>query len=65
MRDDYKISGQTTSLEVSIETNLVKTLKEMEKHTHLSISEMTNTALKNFVSRHSDFLPPRAEKSTQ
>lgn len=58
MREDYKISGKTTRIEVEVEKEVAEKLLTMEKHTKLSSSELANTALKRFISAHKDFLPP-------
>ncbi len=57
MLDDYKLKGQTEKLEVEIELEVAKTLHLMEKHSQLTQSEITNTALKRFIASHKDFLP--------
>ncbi len=59
MRDDYKITAATAKLQVEIEKEIVETLAAMEKHTKLTVSELTNTALKRFITQHSDFLPKK------
>jgi hypothetical protein len=58
MRDDYKINGSTTPLQIQIEPNVSETLKKMEAYTKIPVSELANTALKRFISSHKDFLPP-------
>lgn len=57
MRDDYKIKGPTAKLEVEIESTILEKISAMEKASRLSVSEMTNTALKRFIATHKDFLP--------
>lgn len=57
MRDDYKLVGKTTRLEVEVEKDVQEKLLAMEKHSKLTLSELTNTALKRFISAHKDFLP--------
>lgn len=64
MRDDYKITSATAKLEVEIEKSIVEKLMAMEKFAKLSRSELTNTALKRFISQHKDFLPPESEKKS-
>lgn len=61
MRDDYKIKGQTAKLELEVEKEIVEKLLEMEKHSKITRSELANTALKRFISHHSDFLPPKGK----
>lgn len=58
MRDDYKIKGATAKLEVDVEDWIVTELKTMAGHCGHNESELTNTALRQFLSRHKDFLPP-------
>lgn len=57
MRDDYKLIGKTARLEVEVEKEVEEKLRDMEKHSKLTKSEITNTALKRFISSHKDFLP--------
>jgi hypothetical protein len=59
MRDDYKLKTPLLKLEVEIEKDTVEKILEMEKHSKLTRSELTNTALKRFISAHKDFLPPK------
>lgn len=59
MRDDYKIKSSTERLEIEIEKEVRDTLMKMSEHTKLTPSEITNTALKRFISHHKDFLPNR------
>ena len=58
MREDYRIKGQTVKIEVQVESDVAEKLARMETYSKLTQSELTNTALKMFISRHSDFLPP-------
>jgi hypothetical protein len=60
MRDDYKIKGSKVKLEVEVEAAVAEILAEMEKFSKLSRSELTNTALKRFITSHKDFLPPHS-----
>jgi len=57
MRDDYKLKGATANLSVQIEKEVVERILTMEKYTGLSAAELTNTALKRFITHHSDFMP--------
>jgi hypothetical protein len=57
MREDYKLKGATARLQVEVETDVAVKIQAMEKHTGLSASELANTALKRFITHHSDFLP--------
>ena len=60
MREDYKLKGPTTKIgELELEKEVAEKLIAMEKYSKLSQSELANTALKRFISHHSDFLPPK------
>lgn len=60
MRDDYKMKGPLSKVEIEIEKEVCDKLMTMEKHSKMSRSELTNTALKRFISAHKDFLPMEA-----
>ena len=62
MRDDYKLKGPLSKLELELEKEVTELIIQMEKHSKLTRSELANTALKRFISQHKDFLPPRREK---
>lgn len=62
MRDDYKIKGTSTKIQIEVEAKVAQTLAEMEKFSKHSLSELANTALKRFISGHKDFLPPPEKK---
>lgn len=57
MRDDYKIQDPTQKIEITVETKVAERLRDMEKHTKHTLSELANTALKRFIAHHKDFLP--------
>lgn len=57
MRDDYKLKGATARMEINVEKDVAERIAAMEKHTGLSASELANTALKRFITHHSDFMP--------
>lgn len=57
MRSDYKIEGDTVRIEIQVEKVVAEALERMEKFSKHSKSELTNTALKRFISQHKDFLP--------
>jgi hypothetical protein len=59
MRDDYKLQGKTAPMQIQVEADVAEKLAAMEKYTGHSVSELANTAIKNFITRHSDFLPPK------
>ena len=62
MRDDYKMKGELAKIEIQVEKEIAEMLATMEKFTKLTRSELTNTALKRFISQHKDFLPPSSSK---
>ena len=62
MLDDYKLNGRTKKLDVEVEAEVAEILSVMEKHSKFSQSEITNTALKRFISQHKDFLPTLDKK---
>lgn len=62
MRDDYKLKGSLSKLEIEVEKETAEIILAMEKQTKISRSELANTALKRFISSHKDFLPPRDKK---
>lgn len=62
MREDYKLQGATSKWAVEIEKEVAETLLIMEKHSQLTCSELTNTALKRFITTHKDFLPASEKK---
>ena len=57
MLDEYKIEGQKARLEIEVQKEVGETLKKMEAHMKISVSELANTALKRFITAHKDFLP--------
>lgn len=57
MREDYKIQGPVSKLSVEVQADVVEMLKAMEEHTSINISELTNTALRRFITAHKDYLP--------
>lgn len=57
MRDDYKITKPTGSINVQIESQVIEMLSAMESHTKITVSELANTALRRFIGAHKDFLP--------
>jgi hypothetical protein len=65
MRDDYKLKGSTSKIEVEVEKEVAEKLSKMEGYTKLTKSELANTALKMFISRHKDFLPPSETRPPQ
>jgi hypothetical protein len=58
MREDYKIKGSTAKLQIEVEKEVAEKLAAMEKFKGLSVSELANTALKRFITQHTDFMPP-------
>ena len=57
MREDYKLKGAVSKLEVQVEKDVAEKLAAMETYSKISRSELVNTALKRFISQHKDFLP--------
>jgi hypothetical protein len=62
MRDDYLLKGPKVKIEIEVEAPVAEALAAMEKYSKHSRSELTNTALKRFITGHKDFLPPEAKK---
>lgn len=62
MKEDYKIQGPVTKISVEVEKEIAEKLVLMEKYSKFSVSEITNTALKRYISQHKDFLPPSDER---
>lgn len=62
MKDDYKLNGKTSKVQVEIEQPVLDKIQAMADYTQISLSELTNTALKRFASGHKDFLPPGYKK---
>jgi hypothetical protein len=58
MRDDYQLKGPKVKLEIEVEATVAEALASMEKYSKHTRSELTNTALKRFITSHKDFLPP-------
>ncbi len=59
MRDDYKLKGATAKITIEVEKEVAENLAKMETYSKHSQSELTNTALKRFITQHKDFLPPK------
>ncbi len=57
MLDEYKMKGATKKIEIEVEVSVIEKLLVMEEFSHLTKSEIANTALKRFISAHKDFLP--------
>jgi hypothetical protein len=64
MREDYKLKGSITKMQVEVEKNVSEQIAAMERYTKLSASEIANTALKRFIAAHKDFLPPEPPKGS-
>ena len=62
MLDDYKMMGTTKEIQISVEEEVAVTLAAMAQYSGINASELTNTALKRFISHHKDFLPPAPMK---
>lgn len=59
MKEDYPLKGATTEITVTLEKGVAETLKKMTEFTKFSESELINTAVKRFISVHSDFYPKK------
>jgi hypothetical protein len=59
MKEDYALKGSTAKAEFSLEKEVIETIKKMSEYTKFSESEIVNTAVKRFISTHSDFLPKK------
>ena len=64
MREDYKLKGQTSRVEIELEAPVAEALMKMEGFSKFSRSELANTALKRFISTHKDFMPPATSTSS-
>ncbi len=64
MRDDYRLKGATVHFEVTVEKDVAEKIAAMEKKTKLTASELANTALKRFITHHSDFLPEDSHRNS-
>lgn len=49
----------TIKVELELELDVKNKLTTMESHTKISRSELTNIALKRFISQHKDYFPPK------
>ena len=59
MKDDYPLKGETVKAPFELEKEVLEILKKMSDYTKFSESEIVNTAVKRFISTHSDFLPKK------
>lgn len=59
MKDDYRLQGPTSKMQIDVEKAVAEMLEGMAAHTKLSVSELANTAIKRFISHHMDFMPPK------
>lgn len=57
MKEDYPLKGDTVKIEYTLERDVTEIIKKMAEYTKLSEAELVNTAVKRFISTHSDFLP--------
>ncbi len=58
MREDYKLKGPAVKMEIEVEKDVAEKIAAMEKYSKHTRSELSNAALKRFISQHKDFLPP-------
>lgn len=59
MKEDYPLKGPTVELTIKLEKDVAETLKKMSVFSKFSEAEMINTAVKRFISTHSDYLPKK------
>ena len=57
MRESYKLKGKTVKVELELEKSVAEILQAMEEFSKFTRSEISNTALKRYISQHKDFLP--------
>lgn len=57
MKEDYPLKGTPVQINLQLEKEVAETLKKMSEHTKYSESELANTAIKRFITVHSDFVP--------
>ncbi|RYZ70820.1 MAG: hypothetical protein EOP09_05545 [Proteobacteria bacterium] len=62
MKQDYPLKGTVETVTIQLEAHVVQIIKAMEQETKHSFSEITNTAVKRYISSHKDFLPPGYKK---
>ncbi len=46
-----------TAVQVTVEKEVAEFLKVMSQHTKIPEGELVNTAMRNFISAHSDYFP--------
>lgn len=51
-----------TKLEVTLEKEVAEALKVMSSHTKIPADEIVNTAMRRFISAHSDYFPKDYKK---
>ena len=61
IRDRYSIKGETDTLQVEIEKVLIEDIQKMSEYTQITMSELVNMAVKGYVAKHRDFLPPSVD----
>jgi hypothetical protein len=59
MKEDYPLKGDSVKVTFELEKDVLAILKKMSEFTKHTESEMANTAIKRFISTHSDFLPKK------
>lgn len=53
-RDSFQLDS---SIQVPVEKEVAEYIKVMSQHTKLSEGEIVNTAMRRFISAHSDYFP--------
>ena len=64
MKGQIHNTGNLSSIELNIESQVVQKIEEMAKNTDYSIDDIAVIALKRFISSHCDFLNKAPSVST-
>ena len=65
MKGQIHNTGNLSSIELNIESQVVQKIEEMAKNTDYSIDDIAVIALKRFISSHCDFLNKAPSVSTE
>lgn len=52
-----------TSLQVTVEKEVVELLKAMSENTKIPQDEMVNLAMRRYIATHSDYIPKKLKKA--
>jgi len=58
-REPFKLD---TSLQVTVEKEVVDLLKAMSENTKIPQDEMVNTAMRRYIATHSDYIPKSVKR---